>query len=289
MQQLERRGETEDCQCLRCRGLDGQFYRRSIAGDLLWAVGLLRRSPSLLVLVVALTAVLTALWPLLTAAPQTWPIGTAVAFHIFIHGTVLRAYTVAVTTEELTGGEESAWSLFTESQRWLPAIVIILAVTVLAGAVVLLFSSVVVWGLVQAAGEFSPLAGTAIASESILDGASASLIFGSVTAIAMFKLWLAPEICVAGGYGPLTGIRLSYSLSSLYWWRVVLIVTGFATTAFLPELGGRTLTVIGADWLRGTAVTGIAQSLFFGVSYVVWFAVGTQIYVRHAVTAGHQE
>ncbi len=135
----------------------------------------------------------------------------------------------------------------------------------------------------HAVAEFDALVGTSIATESVFDGASATLLFGSVMALSVFKFWLAPEVCVAGGYGPLTGLRESWRITGLYWWRALLVVTGFTTTVAIPELSGRAITAVGGAWLLGNPLTGLLQGLFFGVGYAIWFAVGTQIYLRYAV------
>lgn len=282
---FKRHEDREKCTCLRCRRVDIGLLRRSIVGDFLWATTLLRRYPSLLGVVVGLTVVTGFLWPVLEEGPQTWPIGTALVGYIALHATVLRAYAVAVTTDALTGTERkrSARQLFLTSQRWLPTIAITLLVTVMIGGVAVGLASLLVWSFLQGVYAFDAVIGTTTATGSVFDGTSATLLFGSVAALSVFKLWLAPEICVAGGYGPLTGLRLSWSITGLYRWRVLRVVGGFALSIFIPELGGRVVTAIGGEWLLGGTVTGLAQSLFFGLTFVIWYAVGTQIYLRYAL------
>ncbi|ELY27074.1 hypothetical protein C500_14590 [Natrialba magadii ATCC 43099] len=212
--------------------------------------------------------------------PQTWPVGTAVAFYVALSTTVLRVYVVGVTTAALQGSVRSARELFVTSQRRLPAVVVTLIAVLIVGAVAIGLASILSWGLLSTLTWVDELAGTSLSSESIYDGASATLIFGSASALAIFKFWLAPEICVVGGYNPLTALRLSWSVTSLHWFRVLIVIVGFSLTVFLPQIGKQTLSALGGSWLLWDPLTGFIQMLFYGVGYAIWFAVGTQIYVR---------
>lgn len=224
-----------------------------------------------MVVVAGVVALSWLLWPLLESLPQTWPVGTAVAFFMLITATVLRAYVVTITTAKLQNSEQSVWTFFVASQRRVPVIIIILIATLAVAGITIGVASTISWGFVVT---------IPFVSEAIYDGASATLIFGSLSGLVVFKFWLAPEICVAGKYGPLTALKLSWSVTSLYWFRVLVVVTGFAVTVYFPEVVGRVVASAGGEWLLWSPATGLLQLFFYGVGYVLWFAVGTQIYIR---------
>lgn len=203
--------------------------------------------------------------------PQTWPVGTGVGFFMLLSATVLRTCVVALTTATLQDSDQSVWSIFVASQRHLPTVVIVLAATLVAAGLAIGVGSLLSWGIIVT---------VPLASEQIYEGASATLIFGSLSALVIFKFWLAPEICIAGNYGPVAALKLSWSVTTLYWFRVLVVVTGFAVTVYVPELGGRAIASIGGEWLLWSPFTGFVQLLFYTIGYVLWFAVGTQIYLR---------
>jgi len=268
---VRRADDTDGCTCLRCRTVDSALRRRSVAGDVLWAVNLFQRSPSVLWVVLLVVGLSLVLWPVAESLPQTWPVETGVAVFIVLSATVLRTYAVSLTTANLQNSTRSAWELFVASQRHIPAVVIILVAVLVAAGGAILVGSILSWGVVVT---------VPFVTEQIYDGASATLIFGSLSALAVFKFWLAPEICIAGNYGPVAALKLSWSVTSLYWVRVLVVIVGFALTVYLPELGGRAIVAAGGDWLLWPPLTGLVQLLFYSVGYVVWFAVGTQIYLR---------
>lgn len=240
-------------------------------GDFFWAAGLLRRYPSILGVVIAIVVLSGSLWPLFETMPQTWPVGTGVFFFIGTSATVLRAYTVAVTTAVLQGSVQSAQGLLVTSIRRLPAVIGIITATLVIGGVAIGIASLLTWAAIAA---------VPIASDSIYDGASATLVFGSISALAIFKFWLAPEVSVAGNYGPLAALRVSWAVTSLHPFRVLVVILGFVLTVFSPELIRHGSRTVGFELLLRDPLAGFVQALFYGVGYAVWFAVGTQIYIR---------
>ncbi len=125
--------------------------------------------------------------------------------------------------------------------------------------------------------------GIALADDSVFSGASATIIFGSVMALVSFKFWLAPEVCVAGGYGPLAALRLSWSLTPTHRLRLLIVIVGFGFTVFGGELLAGTLAVTGAKAVLTVPGLALVGAVAQGLLYVVWFAVGTQIYLRSVV------
>ena len=271
MEPIRRAEDTDGCTCLRCRTVDSALRRRSVAGDVLWAVNLFQRSPPVLLVVLLVVGLSFVLWPVAESLPQTWPVETGVAVYIVLSATVLRTYAVSLTTASLQDSTQSARSLFVTSQRHLPAVVVILLAVLGAAGGAILIGSILSWGVVVT---------VPFVTEQIYDGFSATLLFGSLSALVVFKFWLAPEICIAGNYRPVAALRLSWSVTSLYWVRVLVVIVGFAVTVYLPELGGQAIAAAGGEWLLWSPLTGAVQLVFYSVGYVVWFAVGTQIYLR---------
>ena len=195
---------------------------------------------------------------------------------------MLRVYTVAVTTDALTDHEQSVRNRFVDSQQRLPELTATLVAALLAGAGALAVATVLTLGFVAVADVANSTAGISIAAETVFDGVSATILFGSTTALGIFKFWLGPEISVAGEYGPRAALRMSWIITQLHWWRVVVVI-GFTLTTVGPDLVGRFAVMLGGERMLSESVTGLAQSLFYGLSYAVWFAVGTQIYVRYTL------
>lgn len=288
MEPVKRSADIDGCSCLRCRTVDVRIRRRSPAGDILWATTLLRRYPSVLVLAILIMASTWLLWPLFETMPQTWPIGTGVAFFIAVNATITRTYTVGVTVDALRGIDRPVPRRFIACQRYLPAVVVSLIATLLAAGVAVVVTALFVRVLMSALSLFDALAGVTPVVKSAFEGASASLVFGSVAGLGVYKFWLAPEICVAGGYGPLTALRVSWQTTRLHRFRILVVITGFAATMLLPEIGRRAVAALGGEWLLWDPLVGLLQLICFGVGYVVWYAVGTQIYVRTILSGDGQ-
>ena len=278
MEAIRRRHDTDDCGCLRCRSLDPTLLRRSLGGDLLWGARLLVRRPSIPLLALSFFLLIGLANPLLarTRQPVT-VIDIPIQGVIFLAlvGIVLRSYTAAETAALLTDSASTpGYSL-----RRAPAVAAVLALTLVVAFAVMGVVSLVVWYLLQAAFAVDGALGLSIVSDTIFDGPHATLLFGSVMAIAALKFWLAPEIAVVGGYAPWTAMRLSWSMTRAHRWRLLVVVLGFAATTFGPGFlstaaGGVTPPIPGLD-LVGFYLQALLAA--------AWFAVGTQIYLRGAV------
>lgn len=261
-----------------------QLLRRSLAGDFLWATTLFRRYPSILVLAGAIIIGTWLLWPLLETLPQMWAVQTGVVAFIAVNATITRTYTVRTTVEALRDVDDTVRDRIQTSLRHLPAVCLTLLGTVFAAVIVIGALSLLIWVVGSV---LSPSAGSThptFAVEAAFEGSAASVVFGSVSALTVYKFWLAPEICVAGGYGPVTAMRLSWTATRLHRFRTLFVVTGFASTMVIPDVGRRTIIAVGGDWLLWDPFIGLLQLVFFGLGYVVWYAVGTQIYLRAALS-----
>lgn len=285
-EEVRRRRDTDGCGCVRCRSLAPTLLRQSLGGDLLWGVRLLVRRPSIPLLALALFLVIALLDPVLAQAPQRIPlVDISIEGVVFLSllGVFVRAYTAAVAVGLLTGGTSPAddvWPTIRYSLGRAPAVAAVLALTIGLAFAALAVASQFVWLLdVSVDAAF----GVGVVGDTFFDGPAATLVFGSVMVVAAVKFWLAPEICVVGGYAPWTAMRVSWTITRLHRFRLLVVVAGFAATTFGPQaLAGLTTTVGGVtlDWIPGLELCGFYLQALLAA---VWFAVGTQIYLRAAV------
>ena len=286
MEPIRRREGTDGCACIRCRSVDLQIFRQSLGGDLLMGTVLLGRHPSIVVAVLAvllLTGLLNPLWVHVGQPVSFIGIPAEGLFYLAMLAVGVRTYAVTLFTASVSDQK----LLTRESVRYsigrLPAVCATLVAIIVASFLAVGVASLVASVLFEMALSIEAATGIALADDSIFSGASATIIFGSVMALVAFKFWLAPEVCVAGGYGPLTALRLSWSLTPAHRFRLLVVVVSFVFTVFGGELLASTLATVGTGTVL--AVPGLAPVGFVaqGLLYVVWFAVGTQIYIRSAV------
>lgn len=278
---IGRRTDLEGCGCVRCQRVDGTLLRRSILGDFRESVSLLRRSPSLLVLAAALTVATGELWSLLESLPQTWPVDTPIAFFIAVLFIVVRPYVGTITLLALTDGDVSTRQAVWYSLRRIPAVAVTSVAVVVAMGVVLVAASMLVWALV--AGIIQLHAGLgAVVERTVFDGPGATVLFGSIMTLAGYKLWLAADICVVGGYGPLCALRMSWAITAMHRWRVVIVVFGFLLTAFGPRLAAMVVGAAGGEFVL-EADLGFLVGLSQAVASMVVFSAGGQLYARAAL------
>ncbi len=286
MEPVRRREDTDGCACVRCRSVDSQIFRQSVGGDLLTGTALLGRHPSVAVavlVVLLLTGLLDPLWTHVGQPVSFIDIPAEGLFYLTVLAVGVRTYAVTLFTASVNDQMLSVRESVRYSVGRLPAVSATVVAIVVASFLAVGVVSVIASVLFELALAAETATGVALVDDSIFSGASATLIFGSVMALAAFKFWLAPEICVAGGYGPLTALRLSWSLTPAHRLRLLVVVVGFGLTVFGGELVAGTRAVTGAETVL--AVPGLAPVGFVaqGLLYVVWFAVGTQIYLRSVV------
>jgi|APHM01.1.fsa_nt_gi hypothetical protein len=286
MDSIRRREDTDGCACIRCRSVDPRIFRQSLGGDLLTGTALLGRHPSVAVgvfVALLLTGLLNPLWTQIGQPVSFIDIPAEGVFFLGVLAVVVRTYAVTMFSASMSDQILSTRELVRHSVARLPAVSVTLAIIVVTSFVALGLASAGASVLFAIALAVEATTGIALAVDSIFSGASATLIFGSVMALVAFKFWLAPEICVAGGYGPLTALWLSWSLTPAHRLRILVVVVGFGVTAFGGDLFTGMLAATGAETgpdLPGLALVGFVAQ---GLCYVIWFAVGTQIYFRGVV------
>lgn len=286
MEPIRRREDTDGCACLRCRPVDLQIFRQSAGGELLKGTVLLGRHPSVVVAVLAvvlITGLLNPLWTHISQPVSFIDIPVEGLFFLGMLAIGVRTYAVTLFSASVSDQMLSTRKTVRYSIGRLPAVSVTIVATIVASFVALGVVSAVASVLFEISVFIEAATGVALADDSVLSGASATLIFGSVMALVAFRFWLAPEICVAGGYGPLTALRLSWSLTPTHRLRLLVVVAGFGFTVFGGELLTGTFAVAGAESVL--TVPGLAPVGFVlqGLLYVVWFAVGTQVYLRSVI------
>ena len=286
MEPIRRREDTDGCACVRCRSVDPQIFRQSVGGDLLVGTVVLGRHPSVAVAVVVvllLTGLLAPLWAHIGQPVSFIDIPAEGLFFLTVLAVGVRTYAVTLFSASVSDQTLSTRASVRYSIGRLPAVSATLVAITVASFAAVGAVSVVASVLFEIALLIEAVTGVALADDRVFSGASATLIFGSVMALVAFRFWLAPEICVTGGYGPLTALRLSWSLTPAHRLRLLVVVVGFGLTVFGGELLAGAFTTVGAE--VALAVPGLAPVGFLaqGLLYVVWFAVGTQIYLRSVV------
>ena len=293
VEHIDYRTETADCTCLRCRNVDPAVIRRSIAGDVLWSLRLFRRHPSIPLFFLGLAVLDIVLHALsrrvgLSVGPLEAPLPW-LAF-LLAFPVVFRGYVVAIATGELVGDGRSAGDAIAESLRRAPAVAaatvgtLVVALSAFVAAMTLLvalFGGAYALDLVLGLGVVDP----SVFDGPAFDGIAPTLAFGSVVALAAFKCWLAPDICVVGGCGPLAALRTSWRVTASHRRRLTAVVVGFVvTTAASERLGGaRPAGPLHETIPAAEPAIDVLLTAGLLLSYAIWFAVGAQIYARAAV------
>lgn len=276
MATIERREAVDGCGCVRCRDVEPAVVRRTTGDDVHWSLRLLRRHPSNLALIAGLVCLVAALEPLTapfepTTGPASWigdPVHTAVGIVLLV--VFLRGYVGAVVATELTGGRQGVRRALPQvGRRFVPLLATVVGMLVVA-ALAFAAALVVVSLLVFEVGLLGP---------GVFDGLTPTLLFGSVIALVLYKLWLAPEVCVVGGAGPIRALRASWGITSAHWRRVCVLLGSFAVTISAPHVVGGLLVAVGGQPIQVPGF-GVLSDLFRWLSTAVWYCVGAQIYVR---------
>lgn len=275
---IRRRADVDDCACLRCRRVESAVRRRGFGDHLYWGLNLVRRRPSIPGVVLALVALEVLEWQI-GLVPARAAAVFDVAPLLILPVLAFRGYVAALAAGDLGGQRPSAGHALAHTLRRLPAIVAATAGLLLVSGVALVIAILGASILYPMGLAVDGALGLGIVSDSVFDGVSASLIFGGAMAAAIFKCWLAPEICVAGGYGPVTALRLSWSITTTHRSRMLVVMAGFVLTILAPHVVEPILvTIAGPAVLESVwvAALGLFAQLLL---QAVWFAVGTAIYV----------
>jgi hypothetical protein len=287
---IKRAADTDDCGCCRCRGVDALLPRRSTLDDAIWGWNHLRSRVSLLGVVVLGVAVgylatyaLTFRNELPLAVTVSIVLVAILAWTWLVIG--VRAYLATSAAAALTGTESTPWERVSYASRRIPGIV---GTLLLTGAVVLLGTLLVavvgLLGIGLCYGCFVLVTGESQVGTilTLLAIAPLSVLLVGAGSFVSFRLWLAPEIATVGGYGPTTAVRISWSITSQYRRRhVVVVLAAILSVVLSTAFGG--LTPVGPT---PTVQIGIqsASTVFGTIVNCVWATVGTQGYLRWVVS-----
>jgi hypothetical protein len=268
------RHAVDGCGCVRCRGIDPSILRRSTGGDLRWSIELLRRRPSIPAAVTAFVVAVAALEPILAPFEPTagWidaPLHTAVGGVLLV--VLLRGYVGAVVASELTDQRSTVRETVVFTARRLVPLAATLLGMMIVGALVFTLALVAVSLLVFDAGVLGP---------GVFEGVAPTLLFGPVLAVVFYKLWLAPDVAVVGGGGPVVALTRSWAITTAHWRRVAFLLLSFGATVTAPDVLGRALVVTGAEFRFSVPWGEVLVNEFRWLTTSVWYCVGAQIYVR---------
>lgn len=241
---------------------------------------MLRRRPSVPLLVVGLVVAMAALEPLTaslepTTGPAAWvgdPVHTTLGFLVFVVG--LRGYVDGVVASELTDSEEPAHRPFADVLVRFGSLLATMVAVVALLAVTMGVAILVVSLLVFEVGLFG---------QGVFEGTTPTLLFGGLLVPVFYKFWLAPEVAVLGRTGPLTALRESWTITTAHWRRVTLLLASFALTVGTPVLVANA-SPVAARPLIDAPGTDVLVGTYQWVSTTVWYCVGAQIYARSIVT-----
>lgn len=269
---IREHSEREGCGCLDCLGVETATLRRSFPDTLGWAARLCRAYPSIPALALAFVLAGRFLERASLPEPVAAGLGPLVAFGLWFG---LRAYVASVAAEELAGGRPTPLARLRAS----------------LGRVALLGG--VVWALVFGSFVLSTAVMTVASVVFVVAGVNPMAPFGVLPVflatvallvapllVLVFKLWLALEACVVGGYGPLGALRASWRLSTNHRGKLLGLLAGNLGVALVGP-------VIGAGGLVGPAgplLTAVGTSAGELLS-VVWYGAYAHLYVQSVLDA----
>ncbi|MEZ3172699.1 hypothetical protein ABNG03_19120 [Halorubrum sp. RMP-47] len=245
-----------------------------MAGDLRWSINLLQRRLSVPATAIIFVAVLTTLELILAPFEPTvgWvdtPIHNLIGGVLL--GVLLRGYVSTVVASELTDQQMTRReTVAVVTRRLLPLSATLLGM-IIVGAIAFALSLMIVSLLVFDARVLEP---------SVFEGVTPTLLFGSVVAVIFYKFWLAPDIAVVGGVGPVTALRISWTTTTAQWLRVASLLVSFVATVTMPDILGGALAAANVEFMLGAPGSETLVSGFRWVTTAVWYCVGAQIYVR---------
>lgn len=277
---IKRRDAVDGCGCIRCRDIDPTLARRSTAGDVRWTLRLFRRCPWLLALTSGLAFAYSGSHSFITLVTPPTRLGTQVA--TTIHSTVsvlllvilLRGLFGAIVATEATDRKTDLRKILVYTTRRLVPLTLTVGGLFLILGVTLGVSIVFVSVLVFDFGLLSP---------AVFDGVTPTLLFGSILAPVFYKFWIAPDVCVVGNEGPLSALKTSWQITTTHWRRVCLLLVSFTATIVAPYVAAEALAFAGQHEISSLPAFSVLTTQFQWVTAVMWYCVGTQIYIRSTV------
>ncbi|WP_434523118.1 hypothetical protein [Halorubrum sp. AS12] len=277
---IKRRDAVDGCGCIRCRDIDPTLARRSTAGDVRWSLRLFRRCPWLLALISGLAFVYTGSQSIITLVTPLTQLGAQIT--TIIHYTVsvlllvilLRGLFGAIVATEATDRKTDLRQILVyTTQRLVPLTLTVAGLFLILGltlGVSIVFVSILVFDF----GLLSP---------AIFDGITPTFLFGSILAPVFYKFWIAPDVCVVGGEGPLTALRASWQITTTHWRRVCLLLVSFTATISAPYVVAEALAFASQHEISSLPAFSVLTTQFQWLTAVVWYCVGTQIYIRSTI------
>lgn len=273
------RRDVDGCACLACRNLEPAVRRRSILETLLWSVQLVRTYPSVVLFALAFVSLrrLLELDVLPIAAPVVGLLEATATVVLFF---LVRAYVAVIVTTELSNVRMPVRNRVRHSLERLPALVGVIVATVAVLVFVWMLSVVPTMALFAglAVAPVDPAAGWPIPIAGVLAMAVTSL----ATLFVIFKLWLAMEACIVGGYGPLASLRISWRITGNYRGKLLAVVLAVAASVGLLYVAGSVPVFDDASSPLGVAV-GWTFATLADLTSVVWFGVYAHLYVQGIV------
>lgn len=213
---VERRTDCSGCGCVRCRGIEYDVIRRSLADSFVWSCRLVAARPSIL-FVFGLVAAVQAV--LLVAPADLASVGAGLGLLGIFVG---RGYVGAVGAGVLADADASPRRALSVVVRRLPAFVGTFALAVGGILVVVLGINFVLEPVVRSTVD-------AFGGDSSAVVVDFGFLFVTIVVVlyALVKICFLPEACFVGGYGPVEALRASWSITSLHRTKAVIITAGF--------------------------------------------------------------
>ena len=243
---IRRRDDVAGCGCVRCQSVHFDVVRRSIAGAAAWCLGVLRRHPSVLLVFLLLGGVQSVLerggvtGPLADATlpivgqlgDATLPLAAVVGFLGVFLG---RGYAGLVTAGDLRGSDRSRTATVGRRAR----VAVRRFPSFLAAAVLAIAG---LFGLIVAAtAVVSPALNAllpAVGFADLVTTVDAVLLVGVTVAVVvvLVKLCFLPEACFVGGYGPVSALRVTWSLTAVHRRKAIALTAGLLALFVLGTL-----------------------------------------------------
>lgn len=263
---IRTRDDTDGCACLECRGVRSIATRRGLGDVLLWAIGLLRTRPSIVVVFLVLAAL-----QLVGMVASIWA-GVALGIVSFVGSLFALCYVATLAGGELLGERYPVGTAIRYALGRLPAVAVI--------QIAVLFSMML--------GVFAVFLGSIAV---VLSGDLRVLVAGAVVLLVLTvgfvvvatKFVLATTAAIVGGYGPRRSLRVSWRLVSFRRRTTILLVSLLVVIPVSFAIGELAVVtdpypVIGNDAVRFGVQAASTVTTFLSAAVTV--AVFTHVYVQ---------
>ncbi|WP_124194514.1 hypothetical protein [Natrarchaeobius chitinivorans] len=266
VERFRRREDVDGCACLECRAVTSGAIRRGVGDVLLWSVGFLRKRPSVPLVFLALG--------LVQVLGYVGPFGLELAASglVFFGAIFARGYAITIVSGELADRRYTPKTAAGHTLRRLPAVIATMIGTFVATMGVMFVGVFVGIGVL-------------VSDNLVLSalGTLGLLVLFVLFIVVVVKFVLAPEAVVAGGYGPIAALRVSWELVSFRRRTTIALiglVIAVVTTFALGEIGAAAepYPVVGSD--TASAVVFGGSSVLTYLSSAVTSFVLCHVYVQ---------